>query len=444
MSEERLKQAKALEIQSGAAVVSSVDNSTQEHTEEKTSSKPENQLSGSLLGWYSVLSSKSIKDGELYHFSMYNEPLIIYRDKDSRVRCIKDLCPHRGASFLGGKIVKGELVCPYHGGRFSAEGECTNLDRLTCQHIIDSNYNNYAKRIHLYQYPCVEQEGYIYIYYSGTAKTNLEDFEIKSSLKDSQPSSYGFKPNEYKYEEVYVDFKCDWARIIENHLDILHIFWIHGDTIPDKDVNRKAITSFNQTIKRSKREIESKYSHKTGDKEEFITLKFIPPGRVCIYKGNPDSARYIQILDHVPLGRNRARVIVRHYRKFLKNKFLTKLIMFKPLQHRIFYKIFSEDYLVLKTQSFNEQMGYIKKDNVKLLGEDKMIQYYWDWYQNALNNERPWDIHHKAPSTNNFHEEAPMLYPPENPKLSNENSREITIQLILRLLIPLGLIILII
>ena len=30
-------------------------------------------------------------------------------------------------------------------------------------------------------------------------------------------------------------------------------------------------------------------------------------------------------------------------------------------------------------------MGYIQKDNVKLLGEDKMVQYYWDWLQNALN-----------------------------------------------------------
>ena len=156
-------------------------------------------------------------------------------------------------------------------------------------------------------------------------------------------------------------------------------------------------------IKRSKREIESKYRHKNGAKEEFITIKFIPPGRVCIYKGIPETARYIQILDHVPLGRNRARVIVRHYRKFLKNKLLTKLIMFKPLQHRIFYKIFSEDYLVLKTQSFNEQMGYIQKDNVKLLGEDKMIQYYWDWFNNSINSDRPWDIHPTNTNTNKVH-----------------------------------------
>ena len=44
MSEERLKQAKALNMESGAAVVGSIDNSAGEITEEKTSSKPENKL----------------------------------------------------------------------------------------------------------------------------------------------------------------------------------------------------------------------------------------------------------------------------------------------------------------------------------------------------------------------------------------------------------------
>ncbi len=440
MSEERLKQAKALN-NTGAALVSSLEDAGDSSTETITTHKAEKQLSSSLLGWYSVITCQKLESGKLYHFSMYNEPLVLYRDKDLNVRCIKDVCPHRGASFIGGQLINGEIICPYHGGRFSSKGKCTNLDRLTCQHIIDSNYNNYAKKIHLYQYPCVEYDGYIYIYYNGKAKTNLEDFKIESDIKDSYPETYGFKTKDYSYEEVYVDFKSDWARIIENHLDILHIFWIHGDTIPDKEVNREAITSFNQSIKRDTREIESKYRHKTNAKEEFITVKFIPPGRICIYKGTPETARYIQILDHIPLARNRSRVIVRHYRKFLRNKFLTKLIMFKNLQHRIFYKIFSEDYVVLKTQSFNEQMGYIQKDNVKLLGEDKMVQYYWDWYQNALKEQNPWDLHPTTSNINKIHEEAHMLYPPENPKLAKENERSITIQLLIRILVPLGLII---
>ncbi len=419
------------------------ENKTVKDTEE-ISSKPINQLSNGLLGWYSVASSDSVKENKINFFTLYNEPLILYRDREHIVRCVKDICPHRGASFLGGQLINGQLVCPYHGARFSSQGSCTNLDRITCQHIIDSNYDNYAKSIKLLQYPCVEKEGYIYIYYTGTPQTNIEDFEIKSSLNSLLPDSYGFPSLEYQYEEVFVDFKADWARIIENHLDILHVFWMHGDTIPDKNVNRNTITSFNQKITRDNRQIESIYSYKNNDQDEFIRIKFVPPGRIFIYKGSPESTRYIQVLDHIPLGNNKARVIVRHYRKFLKNKIFANLVLFSHLQHRTFYKIFSEDYMVLKTQSFNEQMGYIQKDNVKLLGEDKMVQYYWDWLHNALNKEKPWDKHPIDSNTNSIHDDRIMLYPPENPDIAIKNNRAILIKLLTRLLFPISLLLLLI
>ena len=441
MSNEGLKTSSSASFDSDAIITSSLEQVSPVKTEEGISSKPINQLSNGLLGWYSICSSAALKEGELSHFSMYNEPIILYRDEENRARCVKDICPHRGASFLDGQVINGELLCPYHGARFSPQGRCTNLDRITCQHIIDSNYDNYAKSIKLLQYPCIEKDGYIYIYYNGTAKTNIEDFEIKTSLETLVPDTYGFKSSEYEYEEVYVDFKADWARIIENHMDILHVFWIHGDTIPDKNVNKQTMTSFNQKITRDKTLIESVYSHKDSN-EEFITIKFVPPGRIFIYKGTPQKARYVQVLDHIPLGTNRARVIVRHYRKFLKNKLFTKLVLFSNLQRRTFYKIFSEDYLVLRTQTFNEQMGYIQKDNVKLLGEDKMVQYYWDWLKNALNKEKPWDLHPIDSSTNTVHEDRLMRYPPENPQIAIKNNRDLVIKLIKRALFPISLILL--
>ena len=441
MSKDRVKKIEKVTFASKAAIEHDLTKNNKPSIKKQTATRPSNQLKGSLLGWYAVISSDSFKAKNLYSFSMFNEPLVIYKDKKSNVKCIKDLCPHRGASFIGGQIKEGEIVCPYHGARFSPDGECTNIDRITCNHIVDTNYDNYAKKIHLYQYPCIEKDGYIYIYYSGKAKTNLNEFKIESEFKNTLPETYGFKTSEYAYEEVTVDFKCDWTRIIENHLDILHIFWVHGDTIPDKDVSKNVITSFNQEIFRDSFQIESKYNHKDPSKGEFITIKFVPPGRVVIYKGTPDTARYVQVLDHIPLANNRARVIVRHYRKFLKNPILTKLIMFKPLQHKVFYKVFSEDYMILRTQTFNHQMGYIEKDNVKLLGEDKMVQYYWDWLQSALNKDKPWDLHQINTNTNSIHEDMGMLYPPENPKLSINNQRSIKLNLLIRALIPIGLLI---
>ena len=451
MSESEITEYSSLKLTSQSSVNRALGNDSSLKSQNKKSIQPASQLSGGLFGWYSISRSSFLKDGELHFFSMYNEPLVLYRDENSNAKCIKDLCPHRGASFIEnikngvpqGKLKDGQLICPYHGARFSPKGDCTNLDRITCQHIVDTNYNNYAKKIHLYQYPCIEKDGYVYIYYNGNATNNLEEFDIKTPLENILPDSYGFKSSEYEYEEVCVDFKCDWARIVENHMDILHIFWVHGDTIPDKDVNKNVITSFNQEITRNKRSIESKYLFRDKEKGEFIRIKFMPPGRILIYKGNLDTTRYVQVLDHIPLGTNRARVIVRHYRKFMKNKLLTKIFLFKELQHRVFYKVFSEDYLILRTQTFNQQMGYIQRDNVKLLGEDKMVQYYWDWFQSANSKDKPWDLHKMNVDTNSVHEDMTMIFPPENPKLSNRNTRNLIGKLILRGLVPIGLLLLI-
>ena len=89
-------------------------------------------------------------------------------------------------------------------------------------------------------------------------------------------------------------------------------------------------------------------------------------------------------------------------------------------------------------------MGYIQKDNVKLLGEDKMVQYYWDWLQNALIKEKPCDLHPTDALTYWVHDDRELLYPPENPEMAIKNNRKILIKLLTRLLFPISFILLLI
>ena len=91
-----------------------------------------------LHGWYAIYPSNELKKNSIHYFSLFDVPLLLFRDKKNEVRCIKNICPHRGASFYGGSISNGELTCPYHGARFSSEGNCQNIDRITCSHIVDN------------------------------------------------------------------------------------------------------------------------------------------------------------------------------------------------------------------------------------------------------------------------------------------------------------------
>ena len=101
------------------------------------------ELKLGLYGWYAICPSKELKKNKIHYFSLFDEPLLLFRDKNNNVRCIKNICPHRGSSFYGGTISNGELTCPYHGARFSSKGNCQNIDRITCSHIVDNNYYNY-------------------------------------------------------------------------------------------------------------------------------------------------------------------------------------------------------------------------------------------------------------------------------------------------------------
>ena len=54
------------------------------------------------------------------------EKVVLFRDSTGTVRCINDVCPHRGAPLHQGWVaeVAGHdcVVCPYHGWAFDAEG----------------------------------------------------------------------------------------------------------------------------------------------------------------------------------------------------------------------------------------------------------------------------------------------------------------------------------
>ena len=60
----------------------------------------QNELKIGLFGWYAICPSKELKKNKLNYFSLYNEPLVLYRDENENVRCIKNICPHRGSLFF--------------------------------------------------------------------------------------------------------------------------------------------------------------------------------------------------------------------------------------------------------------------------------------------------------------------------------------------------------
>ena len=82
MNEEGVAQFNKVNLGSNGSIRKSLSGINNQEIKEGEAKKPSNQLQKGLLGWYAVCSSKELEKKELHVFTMYNEPLLIYKDKD--------------------------------------------------------------------------------------------------------------------------------------------------------------------------------------------------------------------------------------------------------------------------------------------------------------------------------------------------------------------------
>lgn len=164
--------------------------------------------------WYTVLSSREVKTGRLTAAKRLNLELCFFRNKDGIVSCVEDRCSHRKAQLSKGKCTEDGLVkCPFHGIEFNSSGECEFIPAYGISNQED------LSRFNVQEYIVREKHGIIYFWYGNeTPNKNIPFFD------DEIDESYACS-----------EFKDPWSthysRAIENQLDVVHLPFIHHNTI---------------------------------------------------------------------------------------------------------------------------------------------------------------------------------------------------------------------
>jgi len=79
-------------------------------------------------GWFAVASSDELAPGDVQPARYFGQELVLFRTEWGQARVFDAYCPHLGAHLGHGGTVKGdELVCPFHGWRFGADGMCSAM-----------------------------------------------------------------------------------------------------------------------------------------------------------------------------------------------------------------------------------------------------------------------------------------------------------------------------
>lgn len=162
--------------------------------------------------WHPVVSLAQLEEKPVLGARLLGEDIVLWKSGDA-VLAWQDLCIHRGTRLSIGSINKDQqLVCPYHGWTFGADGKCTHIPAHPEQTPPDK------ARAKTYR----TQVKYNLVWVSlGNPKHDVPCFP--------EWDDAGFRKilcGPYR-------LNASGPRIIENFLDVAHFPFVHGGILGD-------------------------------------------------------------------------------------------------------------------------------------------------------------------------------------------------------------------
>jgi len=142
------------------------------------------------------------------------EKLVFWRDTGGRVACAVDRCVHRGVQLSHGKVLRnGHLQCPFHGFEYDVSGRVARIPA-------NGQDTPVPDRFRAQGYPTHEAHGFIWIWWGDAPSTDLAPPRFFEDLADG-----------FEYGQVIDPWKTHYTRAIENQLDVVHLPFVHHNTI---------------------------------------------------------------------------------------------------------------------------------------------------------------------------------------------------------------------
>lgn len=76
--------------------------------------------------WYWLGTSREL-GGAPKSVRLFGRDLVAYRDDKNKLIVMDARCSHMGADLCNGKVVDGQITCPFHGWTYGSDGRCTSI-----------------------------------------------------------------------------------------------------------------------------------------------------------------------------------------------------------------------------------------------------------------------------------------------------------------------------
>ncbi|CAN5603484.1 Rieske 2Fe-2S domain-containing protein [soil metagenome] len=162
------------------------------------------------VGWFAVAESPDLAVGQTKAAYYFDRHLALWRDETGVAHTSDAFCPHLGAHFGHGGHVDGcELVCPFHGWKFDAEGNNSDIP-------YSERTNGRAK---VKAFPTQERNGFIYAWYH--PHDELPDWEVEE-VEDISNGEFSGPKHTNHIVQVAIQ------EMAENAVDSAHFRYVHN------------------------------------------------------------------------------------------------------------------------------------------------------------------------------------------------------------------------
>lgn len=146
-----------------------------------------------------------------------DEPLLLARDKEGALRCLSNVCTHRGNLLVKAPCRGEQIRCGYHSRRFDMTGRMTFMPEF-------SQAKNFPSATdHLPQVPFGEFAGQAFASIAPSAPLEAVFGDVAERLAWMPFNQFRHDPS----RDRDFDVAAHWALYVENYLEGLHIPFLH-------------------------------------------------------------------------------------------------------------------------------------------------------------------------------------------------------------------------
>jgi vanillate O-demethylase monooxygenase subunit len=168
--------------------------------------------------WHPVGYSTEITQ-QPFGTTLLGEPVVVWRDETGRPHAMRDLCIHRGTALSLGRVERSEIICAYHGWRFTADGKCSRIPQLT-----DSSQIPPKARVDAYH--CQERYGLVWVALLSLLEQPERPLAQVPELESGEWTVVETGP---------FSWQTNASRQVENFTDFGHFPWVHPGLLGDPD-----------------------------------------------------------------------------------------------------------------------------------------------------------------------------------------------------------------